>query len=84
MNQDELFSLISDTAADTINANLDYIEKQHRKEMESFLSENKDPDYHTYISRLLQVYLRTAIELSTSNTLSVLKSLGLDVTSPEE
>lgn len=80
MTNEELSKLISDTATETYNNNIDYITEHHTKEMELLLSSKEDNvDFNDVISRTITSYLRTSIELSTMNTISVLKCLGVDL-----
>ncbi len=79
MTSKELSDLISDTATEIFNNNVDYINEHHSKELESLLSGDKEPDFQAVLSRVFLSHLRTAIELSTMSTLMALKRLGLDV-----
>ncbi len=77
MDWNELSQLISDTSADCINLNMEYIQKHHQKEIDTLLAESPNPSINEVIHRYTQSYLRSAIELSTLNTLKVLEKLGV-------
>lgn len=78
MNNKELMQLISATATKTYNANIEYLISHHTKELKSIMDENGNVELSDTIRRTLTSYLRSAIELSTLNTLTVLEALGVE------
>ena len=85
MKHEELFDLIEAKTVNIMNNNAEYIIEHHTKELEESLNGDGSP-----ISRVLQSYLHTAINLSVVNTIDILESLGvlslekLEVQNPEE
>lgn len=77
MNSNELSRLISDSATKTYNDNIEYLAEHHIKELESIFDEGGKVELIPAINRIMTSSLRSAIELSTMNTIKVLKSLGV-------
>lgn len=77
MTNEELNQLICDISNETYQTSNEYIRETHLEELNKLLSSNKEASYSEILQRLLNSYLRSAIELSTSNTIAVLLKLGL-------
>ena len=77
MTNEELNQLICDISNETYSTSSEYIRETHTEEMNKLLSSNKDAAYSEILRRILDSYLRSAIELSTSNTITVLLKCGL-------
>jgi len=75
----ELGQLISNTALDMLKQNEEYIRSCHLKELESITDENDKVELGAVINRILVSYLRTSIEISVATTISVLKTLGVEI-----
>ncbi len=76
---DRVAQLISDTTVETYNANAEYLKESHLKEMESVVDEHGKIELVDALAVMSRSVLRSAIELSTVNTLKVLEELGVEV-----
>lgn len=76
MTKKEFSDLITNTATDTYNKNVEYLLEHHTKEFQSIIIDGK-VDLIDALQRMMTSYLRSSIELSTINTISVLKNLGV-------
>ena len=74
MTYDELSKIIEKVTVDTFNANTDYINTYHEKELEEALANNKDP-----IERVIKSYLHSSIALSTMTTIQTLENSLVEI-----